>query len=75
MATPQTLEVPKTIPKLLIEDLSLLDEVSARTAGVSRLECVSSAGRAAGLVPPLRTWITRLDNCLLCCEPGCAKKH
>lgn len=51
MATPQTLDPPKTIPKLMIEDLSLLDEVSARTAGVSRLEMCIQCGTCGGSCP------------------------
>ncbi|MEW5828028.1 MAG: 4Fe-4S dicluster domain-containing protein [Chloroflexota bacterium] len=51
MTTPQTLDPPKTIPKLMIEDLSLLDEVSARTAGVSRLEMCIQCGTCGGSCP------------------------
>ena len=51
MATPQTLDPPKTIPKLMIEDLSLLDEVVARTAGVSRLEMCIQCGTCGGSCP------------------------
>lgn len=51
MATPQTLEPPKVIPKLMIEDLSLLDEVVARTAGVSRLEMCIQCGTCGGSCP------------------------
>jgi len=51
MATPQTLDPPKTIPKLMIEDLSLLEEVSARTAGVSRLEMCIQCGTCGGSCP------------------------
>jgi heterodisulfide reductase subunit C len=50
MATPQTLDPPKTIPKL-VEDLTLLDEVSARTAGVSRLEMCIQCGTCGGSCP------------------------
>jgi heterodisulfide reductase subunit C len=50
MATLQTLEPPKTIPKK-IEDLTLLDEVSARTAGVSRLEMCIQCGTCGGSCP------------------------
>ena len=50
MATLQTLDPPKTIPKQ-IEDLSLLDEVSARTAGVSRLEMCIQCGTCGGSCP------------------------
>ena len=50
MATPQTLDPPKTIPKQ-IEDLTLLDEVSARTAGVSRLEMCIQCGTCGGSCP------------------------
>jgi heterodisulfide reductase subunit C len=50
MATPQTLDPPKTIPKK-IEDLTLLDEVSARTAGVSRLEMCIQCGTCGGSCP------------------------
>ena len=50
MATPQTLDPPKTIPKL-IEDLTLLEEVSARTAGVSRLEMCIQCGTCGGSCP------------------------
>ena len=50
MATPQTLDPPKTIPKL-IEDLTLLDEVSARTAGISRLEMCIQCGTCGGSCP------------------------
>ncbi len=51
MTTPQTLDPPKLIPKLMIEDLSLLDEVSARTAGVSRLEMCIQCGTCGGSCP------------------------
>ena len=51
MTTPQTLAPPKMIPKLMIEDLSLLDEVSARTAGVSRLEMCIQCGTCGGSCP------------------------
>jgi len=50
MATPQTLDPPKVIPKL-IEDLTLLDEVAARTAGVSRLEMCIQCGTCGGSCP------------------------
>lgn len=50
MATPQTLDPPKVIPKL-IEDLTLLDEVVARTAGVSRLEMCIQCGTCGGSCP------------------------
>jgi heterodisulfide reductase subunit C len=50
MATLQTLDPPKTIPKK-IEDLTLLDEVSARTAGVSRLEMCIQCGTCGGSCP------------------------
>jgi len=50
MATLQTLDPPKTIPKQ-IEDLSLLDEVSARTAGISRLEMCIQCGTCGGSCP------------------------
>ena len=50
MATPQTLDPPKTIPKQ-IEDLTLLDEVSARTAGISRLEMCIQCGTCGGSCP------------------------
>ncbi|MGB7875937.1 MAG: 4Fe-4S dicluster domain-containing protein [Anaerolineales bacterium] len=50
MATLQTLDPPKTIPKQ-IEDLTLLDEVSARTAGVSRLEMCIQCGTCGGSCP------------------------
>lgn len=50
MATPQTLDPPKTVPKL-IEDLTLLEEVSARTAGVSRLEMCIQCGTCGGSCP------------------------
>jgi len=50
MATPQTLDPPKTVPKL-IEDLTLLDEVSARTAGISRLEMCIQCGTCGGSCP------------------------
>lgn len=50
MATLQTLDPPKTIPKE-IEDLTLLDEVSARTAGVSRLEMCIQCGTCGGSCP------------------------
>ena len=50
MATPQTLDPPKTIPKL-VEDLTLIDEVSARTAGVSRLEMCIQCGTCGGSCP------------------------
>lgn len=50
MATPQTLDAPKTIPKQ-IEDLTLLNEVSARTAGVSRLEMCIQCGTCGGSCP------------------------
>ena len=50
MTTPQTLDPPKTIPKQ-IEDLTLLDEVSARTAGISRLEMCIQCGTCGGSCP------------------------
>lgn len=50
MATPQTLAPPKIVPKL-IEDLTLLEEVSARTAGVSRLEMCIQCGTCGGSCP------------------------
>jgi len=50
MATLQTLDPPITIPKQ-IEDLTLLDEVSARTAGVSRLEMCIQCGTCGGSCP------------------------
>lgn len=50
MTTPQTLDPPKTVPKE-IEDLTLLDEVSARTAGVSRLEMCIQCGTCGGSCP------------------------
>ena len=50
MATLQTLDPQKTIPKQ-IEDLTLLDEVSARTAGVSRLEMCIQCGSCGGSCP------------------------
>ena len=50
MATLQTLDPPKTVPKQ-IEDLTLLDEVSARTAGVSRLEMCIQCGTCGGSCP------------------------
>ena len=50
MATLQTLDPQKTIPKQ-IEDLSLLNEVSARTAGVSRLEMCIQCGTCGGSCP------------------------
>ena len=50
MATLQTLDPKKTIPKQ-IEDLTLLDEVSARTAGVSRLEMCIQCGTCGGSCP------------------------
>ena len=50
MATLQTLDPPKTVPKL-IEDLTLLDEVVARTAGVSRLEMCIQCGTCGGSCP------------------------
>lgn len=50
MATLQTIDPPKTIPKK-IEDLTLLDEVSARTAGVSRLEMCIQCGTCGGSCP------------------------
>lgn len=50
MATLQTLDPQKTIPKQ-IEDLTLLDEVSARTAGVSRLEMCIQCGTCGGSCP------------------------
>jgi heterodisulfide reductase subunit C len=50
MATLQTLDSPKAIPKQ-IEDLTLLDEVSARTAGVSRLEMCIQCGTCGGSCP------------------------
>lgn len=50
MATLQTLDPPKAIPKQ-IEDLTLLDEVSARTAGVSRLEMCIQCGTCGGSCP------------------------
>ena len=51
MVTTQTLDPPKTVPKLMIEDLSLLDEVSARTAGISRLEMCIQCGTCGGSCP------------------------
>lgn len=50
MATLQTLDPPKTVPKR-IEDLTLLDEVSARTAGISRLEMCIQCGTCGGSCP------------------------
>lgn len=50
MATLQTLDPPKTIPKQ-IEDLTLLDEVSSRTAGISRLEMCIQCGTCGGSCP------------------------
>ena len=50
MATLQTLDPPNTIPKQM-EDLTLLDEVSARTAGVSRLEMCIQCGTCGGSCP------------------------
>jgi len=50
MATPQTLDPPKTVPKSM-EDLTLLEEVSARTAGVSRLEMCIQCGTCGGSCP------------------------
>ena len=50
MVTTQTLDPPKTIPKP-IEDLTLLDEVSARTAGISRLEMCIQCGTCGGSCP------------------------
>ena len=50
MATPQTLDPPKVVPKN-IEDLTLLDEVVARTAGVSRLEMCIQCGTCGGSCP------------------------
>ena len=50
MATLQTLDPPKTVPKQ-IEDLTLLDEVSARTAGISRLEMCIQCGTCGGSCP------------------------
>lgn len=50
MATLQALDPPKAVPKL-IEDLTLLDEVSARTAGVSRLEMCIQCGTCGGSCP------------------------
>ena len=50
MATLQTLDPPKTVPKQ-IEDLTLLDEVVARTAGVSRLEMCIQCGTCGGSCP------------------------
>lgn len=41
---------PKPVPKL-IEDLTLLDEVSHRTAGVSRLEMCIQCGSCGGSCP------------------------
>jgi len=41
---------PKVIPKL-IEDLTLLDEVAERTAGVSRLEMCIQCGTCGGSCP------------------------
>ncbi len=74
MATLQTLDPPKTIPKQ-IEDLTLLDEVSARTAGISRLEMCIQCGTCGGSCPPPQIWITHRACCLPCCEPGCVKTH
>ncbi len=50
MVTLQALDPPKAVPKL-IEDLTLLDEVSARTAGVSRLEMCIQCGTCGGSCP------------------------
>ncbi len=50
MATPQTLDLPTTVPQQ-IEDLTLLEEVSARTAGVSRLEMCIQCGTCGGSCP------------------------
>ncbi len=50
MVTPQTLDLPTTVPKQ-IEDLTLLEEVSARTAGVSRLEMCIQCGTCGGSCP------------------------
>jgi heterodisulfide reductase subunit C len=50
MATLQTLDPQKTVPKQ-IEDLTLLDEVSARTAGISRLEMCIQCGTCGGSCP------------------------
>jgi quinone-modifying oxidoreductase subunit QmoC len=48
---PTTIPPPMHIPKL-IEDLTLLDEVSSRTAGVSRLEMCIQCGTCGGSCPP-----------------------
>ena len=74
MATLQTLDPQKTIPKQ-IEDLTLLDEVSARTAGVSRLEMCIQCGTSGGSCPLLLIWTIRRACYSLCCEPGCVKTH
>jgi len=50
MVTSQTLNLPTTVPKQ-IEDLTLLEEVSARTAGVSRLEMCIQCGTCGGSCP------------------------
>lgn len=46
---PKTISDPAEVPK--IEDLSLLEEVSARTAGVSRLEMCIQCGSCGGSCP------------------------
>ena len=48
---PTVIPPPAPIPKL-IEDLTLLDEVSRRTAGVSRLEMCIQCGSCGGSCPP-----------------------
>ncbi len=47
---PEIKPPPSPIPKL-IEDLTLLDEVSSRTAGVSRLEMCIQCGTCGGSCP------------------------
>lgn len=46
---PETVSAPVEVPK--IEDISLLEEVSARTAGISRLEMCIQCGSCGGSCP------------------------
>ena len=51
MVAMQTDATPKISHSVKIEDLTLLDEVSARTAGVSRLEMCIQCGSCGGSCP------------------------
>ena len=52
MREPQTIPPPTKIMPKQIEDLTLLDEVVERTAGVSRLEMCIQCGTCGGSCPP-----------------------